>query len=301
MPRILHTKFKPAALVAALLASLVVSLGACSSSDPTPAPDYLVGVLSQDLSVGPQRFTFILLDPEREQIQVPHAETTAYFLGDDRNAPGERRETTTAVFRPWPVGDTGLYSARTTFADAGVWRAEVDITPPGEAIRTVKGFFRVSERSFTPAIGSDAPRSDTKTAGDVASLAEITSSPDPDPALYQLSVSDAVTSGKPTVIAFSTPGFCSTATCGPQLQVVRELQATYGEQANFIHVEIYENPHEIEGDLRNAKRASAVYEWGLPNEPWTFIVDGDGKVADKFEAFTGKGELEESLVGVLSR
>ena len=113
------------------------------------------------------------------------------------------------------MGDTGLYSARMTFADAGIWRADVDVAPPGAASRTVKGFFRVSERSFTPAIGSDAPRSDTKTAGDVSSLAEITSSPDPDPALYQLSVSDAVTSGKPTVIAFTHPAFCSTATCGP--------------------------------------------------------------------------------------
>ena len=66
-----------------------------------------------------------------------------------------------------------------------------------------------------------------------------------------------------------------------------------------IHVEIYDNPHEIQGDLRNAKRANAVTEWGLPNEPWTFIVDRNGKVADKFEAFTGREELEPSLLGVI--
>ena len=71
-----------------------------------------------------------------------------------------------------------------------------------------------------------------------------------------------------------------------------------GSGRNFIHVEIYDNPHEIQGDLRNAKRAAAVTEWGLPNEPWTFVVGGDGKVADKFEAFVGREELEEALVGV---
>ena len=60
-----------------------------------------------------------------------------------------------------------------------------------------------------------------------------------------------------------------------------------------------DNPHEIQGDLRNAKRAPAVTEWGLPNEPWTFIVDAEGKVADKFEAFTGRDELEESLLRVI--
>ena len=288
-----------ASLWLALLAILVVCLTACSSDETTPLPSYLTAVLSQDLSVGPQRIAFIVLDPDRERIEVSQAEITAYYLGDDREAPGERRETAAAVFRPWPVGNTGLYSARMNFADAGLWRAEVAITPPGESSRTVPGYFRVSANSFTPSIGSDAPPSDTKTVADVASLEEITSSPVPDPALYQISVADAVASGKPTMVSFSTPAFCATATCGPQLQVVSELQASHGESANFIHVEIYDNPHEILGDLRNAKRADAVTEWGLPSEPWTFLVDRNGKVADKFEAYTTREELEESLLAVL--
>ena len=302
-----QTRYQSYMLVAlwvALLACLGVGLSGCSTTEEAQAPpEYLTAVLSQDISVGSQRIAFIVLGPEvdgeRQQIQVPDAKVTAYFLGEDRESVGAQRETVTAVFRPWPLGDTGLYSARMTFADAGLYRAEVAITPSGESPRAVDGFFRVSVRSFTPAIGSDAPASGTKTVGDVVSLEEITSSPVPDPALYQLSVADAVASGKPTLIAFSTPAFCSTATCGPQLQVVRGLQAAYSEDANFIHVEIYDNPHEIQGDLRNAKRANAVTEWGLPNEPWTFIVDRNGKVADKFEAFTGREELEPSLLGVI--
>ena len=287
------------ALVVCLLAGGVAcSIGEESEGSPPP-PDYLVAVLSQDLSVGPQRVAFVILDPDREDIQVPQVELTTYFLGEDREAAGERRETVTGVFRPWPLGDTGLYSARVNFDEAGQWRAEVAVTPPGEDGRMVRGYFGVSQRSFTPAIGSDAPRSVTKTVGDVPSLEQLTSSPSPDPALYRISVADAVTSGKPTMVSFSTPAYCSTATCGPQLEVVRELQAEYWEQANFIHVEIYDNPHEIQGDLRNAKRAAAVTEWGLPNEPWTFVVGGDGKVADKFEAFVGREELEEALVGVI--
>ena len=286
-----------------MIACLLSGAMACSAEEEAP-PDYLTAVLSQDLSVGPHRIAFIVLDPERNRIKTDEVQVTAYYLGADldvsnRENVGERRETARAVFRPWPVGDTGLYTARMTFVDAGLWRADVDVTPPGEAPRTVRGWFAVGSRSFTPAIGADAPASDTKTVADAASLEEITSSPVPDPALYQISVADAVASGKPTLISFSTPAFCTTATCGPQLQIVRELQAEYGEQANFIHVEIYENPHEIQGDLRNAKRAPAVAEWGLPNEPWTFLVDAEGKVADKFEAFATREELEESLVGVI--
>ncbi len=299
MRNFLQTKVKFGALFAALVASLAVCLTGCSSAEESAAPDYLVAAASQDLSIGPQRFTFYVLDPDRKQIKVPEAEVTTYYLGIDRESAGERRETVTAAFRSWPVGDTGLYSTRMNFADAGIWRAEVAITPPGESLRTVAGFFSVSANSFTPAIGSDAPPSDTKTVGDVASLEEITSSPASDPALYQVSVAQAVASGKPTLIAFSTPAFCTSATCGPQLEVVRKLQADYGEQANFIHVEIYDNPHEIQGDLRNAKHAPAVAEWGLPSEPWTFVVDRNGKVADKFEAYTTRDELEPSLLAVL--
>ena len=87
------------------------------------------------------------------------------------------------------------------------------------------------------------------------------------------------------MVAFSTPAYCTTATCGPQLDVVKRLSESYSDRANFIHVEVYDNPHEIQGDLSNARIAHAVTEWGLPSEPWTFIVDADGLVAAKFEGF----------------
>ena len=283
----------------ALFVMLAVSLVACSQ-DATPTPaSYLTAVLSQDISVGPQRIFFIVLDPERERVQASQAQITSYYLADDREAAGQRRETVTAIFRPWPVGDVGVYAARLNFADAGQWRAEVALTLPDGAAQTAVGYFAVAPRSFTAAIGSPAPASDTKTVADVDSLSELTSAAQPDPALYRISVADAVASGKPSMVAFSTPAFCTTATCGPQLEEVRTLQSSYGDMANFIHVEIYDNPHEIQGDLRNARRAPAVAEWGLPNEPWTFIVDREGKVADKFEAYVTREELEASLLAVL--
>ena len=68
----------------------------------------------------------------------------------------------------------------------------------------------------------------------------ISSDPHPDPAMYEVSVADAVTSGVPTVIAFATPGFCASATCGPLLDQVKALQSDYPE-VEFIHVEIYED------------------------------------------------------------
>ena len=77
------------------------------------------------------------------------------------------------------------------------------------------------------------------------------------------------------------------------------MKSVYGDRANFIHVEVYDNPTEIEGDLSNARLVQAMIDWGLPTEPWTFIMDAEGKVAAKFEAFVTKDELEQALTTVL--
>ena len=157
----------------------------------------------------------------------------------------------------------------------------------------------VRETSRTPAIGAAAPPSVTKTASDAPNLGEITSDPDPDPELYAATIADALRAGRPLIVAFSTPAFCQTLTCGPQLDVVKELKSRYRDSASFIHVEMFDNPNEIQGDLSRARTVPAAAEWNLPSEPWTFIVDSEGLVAAKFEGFTTRDELEDALAKVL--
>ena len=101
------------------------------------------------------------------------------------------------------------------------------------------------------------------------------------------------------MVVFATPAYCQTSTCGPQLDVVKGLKQQYGDRMNFIQIEIYDNPLEIQGDLSRGRIAPTVTEWNLPSEPWTFVVDDDGIVRAKFEAFTTSRELEEALVGML--
>ena len=84
-----------------------------------------------------------------------------------------------------------------------------------------------------------------------------------------------------------------------------ELKGTYQGRANFIHVEIYDNPDEIQGDLERARISDPVEAWGLTsiphwfNESWTFILDGEGKIQGRFQGFATMEELEDSLVAVL--
>ena len=116
-----------------------------------------------------------------------------------------------------------------------------------------------------------------------------------DPDLYRLTIADAVDSGLPTVIVMASPAFCTNAVCGPQVEVLQELKDEFPEQANFIHIDYYDNPEEIQGDLSRAVVSPVAKEWGLPSTEWSFVVDREGIVSGRFEGFTALEELRQAL------
>ena len=89
------------------------------------------------------------------------------------------------------------------------------------------------------------------------------------------------------------------------MDTVAELKDLYRDEANFIHVELYDNPEEIQGDLDKAVLSSLVHDWGFSsiphwlNESWTFVLGRDGRIAQRFEAFATLEELEEALLAAL--
>ena len=119
--------------------------------------------------------------------------------------------------------------------------------------------------------------------------------------LYQITVAQAIESPRPAVVVFASPAFCTSATCGPQVDTVKELKATFNDRADFVHVEIYDLPDEIQGDLSKASFAPAVEEWGFSsvphwfNESWVYILDKEGLVAHRFEGYATLVELEAAL------
>ena len=147
------------------------------------------------------------------------------------------------------------------------------------------------KRSTAPAEGDRAIPSKTPTltsaSGDVTAL---TTSRRPDRELYTTSVAQALAVDEPFVIAFATPQFCQSRTCGPVVDVVssvRKEKASAG--VRFIHVEIYEDNDPTKG------QNSWVREWKLPSEPWVFVVGADGKIADRFEGTVSVRELDEAV------
>ena len=239
-----------------------------------------------------------MLDDAEGPVRGAKVVVSTFFLRPTGGQEGPV-ETVDAVFRAWPVTPRGIYTAELNFDRTGEWGIGAVVTEATGVERKASARVRVKDISATPLIGAAAPRSDSKTLADVDGLEQITTDFEPDADLYGITIADALDAGMPLMVVFSTPAYCQTATCGPQLGVIKELKAENAGRMNFIHVEVYDNPHEIEGDLSRAVISPTAEEWGLPSEPWTFIVDGDGVIRAKFEAFTTREELEEAVARVL--
>ena len=304
------------------LALTVLLALACA---PTPAPDDPLSqppggppvslvVSNSDLAVGDNRVSFGLVDREYMPVRPETVALRAVYY-EPGAATGQVRHRTEAEFLPWPPeGRRGVFVAKVNFDQAGtatgdtlgIWELHATFDyagPPSEAATplTVGAVVSVATEHSVPFIGDAAPLSNTPTVANTADLRTISSSPEPDPALYQLSVAEAVRAGKPAVISFATPSFCVSATCGPQVEDLSALAARYAAQANFVHVEVYRNPHRIDPGNPAREIAPAVNEWRLVSEPWTFVVGSDGRIAERFEQYVPPGVLETALRSAINQ
>jgi len=310
--------FKKKILTTAWAVFVLTFAVACSSSatltaapEPTTAP---VGpttapvdptalnsiVATNVLEVGEQRIAFLLATP-KGILKTPSALVTLVYLEGD----GSPSPTMEAQFNLWPYGIRGSYSTYANFDRPGRWRLDVQVDNP-DGVDEVQIELKVVGSSPVPAVGSLSLLSETKTLAEYASIEEITTDYSPDPDLYQLSIKEAVENPLPSVVVFASPAFCTSPTCGPQVDALTELKEKRPGLANYIHVEIYDNPAEIQGDLDRAEINSVIDDWGLTsiedylNESWTFILDAEGTIEDRFEGFATVDELETALMQATS-
>ena len=273
----------------AILVLLVAVAASCGGGGPGGLPDdALVLVVSSDLAVGRQRVLVSALDRDNRSLVSDTRVGLVLYAPD-----GTAREEVDTRF-VWAVPESrGLWAADVTFDVPGNWTLAVR----GADGRLVGGApFSVATESVAVGIGERAPASRSKTSAD-APARTITSDPEPDDRLYRMTVAEAVTSGRPSVIVFATPAFCTSRTCGPVLDTAKGLVDDHPD-VNWIHVEVYENLDAPSPEALVV--AEPVLEWGLPSEPWVFVVDRSGVVADRFEGVVDRTELEAALARVAS-
>lgn len=286
---------KKALAVCALAALLISACGGSEQpSQPSAAednaPEDVAGAaaypvfVSSEVVVGPNRFLVGVLDDNDAPIGSPDVDVSIAFEPAGEGTPIESQP---MDFQFTVPGERGIYVANPEFDAAGEWSATVDIS--GEGIdETITQSFEVAEEGTTPAIGAPAPPSDTPTADEVDSLKEISTARKPDPRFYETSIRDAVKKGTPFVVVFATPKFCSSQVCGPTLDEVAKVTDDF-PKLTVIHSEIYEDLEPTNPPV------PAVTEWGLPSEPWVFVVDADGEVVAKYEGSVADEELRPVL------
>ncbi len=269
----------------ALVAALLIG---CGQSQGNLAEENLAIVASSPGTigtVGEQRVLIGLVNLETsESLASPDLAVTATFA-----SPIQQQVVEVPAEFIWTIEDVrGLYVTRVSLETPGNW--SVALQPAGMR-PTPPAPFVVTDDVLVPEVGATAPVVATRTTNDYP-LEELTSDPDPEPSFYALSLDEALGNGKPTVVIFATPAFCTSQTCGPMLDQVQALSSDHPD-VNFLHIEIYENlDAETFEELRTV---AAVMEWGLPSEPWVFFIDATGMVTARLEGSASEAEINAAI------
>ena len=271
-----------------------------------PAPTVIPVLInvSAELTCGPNRVLFGLID----------AQSNAPIGGPDRTVKVAFYDLARDPAKPVSGGDAafiwaienvrGVYAVQADFSEAGVWGAEIT-TMSGIGGEKIRMTFQVSPSSPVVRVGQKAPATKTPTAADVGGdLAKISTDTKPDPALYKVSVDQALAKHEPFLLAFATPKFCASAQCGPTLDRLKPYVAKY-PTVDFIHVEPYQLTLQdgqlqpvLTGNPANLTPTDATNTWGLLTEPWVFVVDRQGVVRGSFELIFSDAELTAALKAV---
>ena len=243
-----------------------------------------------DLSIGKQRVGFILIS-RLGDVMVPKVTVTSQALFGSQNL----SQTVEAKFKLWPNINRGLYVTEIDFPKPGDWRLNMRIAWPDGTTKTSHLLLEIEEQSIAPMVGTFAIRSITKTIHTTPNLTELTSGRLQDPDFYQITLADALQNSRPTIVVFTSPAFCTGPFCGPQLEILRDLKFKFMNQVDFIHVDYYQNPDLILGNLDKAIISKAALEWSLPDTQWTFVIDDRGIITHRYQGFVNSEELHQSL------
>ncbi|HYH94129.1 MAG TPA: hypothetical protein VD763_13285 [Candidatus Saccharimonadales bacterium] len=253
------------------------------------------------LVCGENRMMFSFLDASGVPIASPDrtVQVDLFDLGLDSESPAL---STTAEFI-WAIeGEVGVYIANVAFPASGLWGAQFTTSLAGAEPEVIRVPFDVRSERSVIGVGDRAPASDTPTLADVGGdISKISTDDAPVPAFYETSVADALAEHRPFVLAFATPKFCATAQCGPTLDRLKPIAAA-NPGVTFINVEPYEL-EDVEGQLQPVLSGdppaltptATTAEWGLPSEPWVFVVDRDGIVRGSFMLIFGDEELSAAV------
>lgn len=258
-------------------------------------------IVSSEQACGSDRFVFSFIDAvSNEPVAAPdRTATVAFFdLAADPSTPVATVEGSFV----WGIeGVRGVYVAPIAYDEAGEWGVELTTAAPGGPEESIRVRYQVQADRSAVGVGEPAVPVRTPTLADVdGDVARISSDPEPNPAFYEQSVDAAIEAGEPFLLAFATPAFCTSAQCGPTLDVVKAVAA---RNPGFLVINV--EPYlleQVDGKLQPVLDANgqlqpveATKAWGILSEPWVYAVGADGVVVGSFEGIMSEAELQAAI------
>ncbi len=129
---------------------------------------------------------------------------------------------------------------------------------------------------------------DTPTFTDARGVDPIcTHRPAPCP-FHEVTLREALASGRPVAYFVGTPAHCATGTCAPGLDALIEVAARVGDAVVVVHAEVY-------ADEAATIVAPAVEAAGLTYEPALWVTDARGRVVTRLDAVFDAAEIADAL------
>jgi hypothetical protein len=266
-------------------------------SGATPSK-LVVAPASEVFDTGIERYPFGVFTPGQEQVE--DVEVALYFAKDGKSkvlgplpAKLETLQTKPAYRSQNGSGPGEAKSVyvvpKVDFDKGGSWLALAIIkTPNGKLEASRVPSPTIGQYPKVPKVGERPPKIDTLTAADVGNDLEKIDTRVPPDQMHKVDFAQ-VLGKKPIVLVFATPALCQSRVCGPVVDVAQQVADEYEPKADFIHQEVYVD-NEIEKGIRPQLKA-----FGLPTEPWTYLIDKEGVIKDRLSGAYGVAELEEAM------
>jgi hypothetical protein len=297
-------------LTTLLAAAALVVLAGCAGAAPAAYSTFLTAT---EFTAGANRVPFVLGDVNGvllegatvsvrfsrllgEGAEEPVAEAAATWRRAEGGTPHRHSDGSLHSH----VDVRGYYTVDAVrFTIPGTYLMHVEAAnAQGRAVQVEEAAFSVGLAPRALAVGAPAPPTGNRTLAD-APFTELSSRAVETDSLHDFSVAGALERGGPFVVAFASPAFCVSALCGPVVDEMAAAHAALGGEVPFIHIEPWVlSIVREEGRLVLAPEAA---EWGLPTEPWTFVVGADGRIAARFEGLVNRDEVLAALTALPER
>lgn len=181
-------------------------------------------------------------------------------------------------------GTIPFWTFRTSLTEPGFYALVVDGGPAeGAAFQIQEPDDLIVSRAGDRLNGFDTPTFDDPRGVDVI----CTRQPEPCP-FHELTLTEALATGKPVVYLVGTPAHCQTGVCGPVLDQLIDLAVELGDSAVFVHADVY-------ADTAATTPAPAVTAAKLTFEPTLFVTDATGVVVERLDAVWDTDEVRALL------